>query len=618
MSPLGLHKVTKVLIVGPIDIKFITPRKFTRLVRSGQPQRRSGVTMETSRQDRKRSEGKMSASQFHIGLAPLKRSVSQQDKLVTPRKIGDRSPRFDGLSFQQKLQIWQQQQIRRFVEDSKLSRERLKIGEACDDSEEIQFEWSTPTYSSNSRRPSVSAESTPKLKSLSGTISRRLTTRSGSVLDLQKLEEPTTPIMKQLPINGTLESIIYWLIFLNDEGRIMNCFFQSSISFGVTCYEILKECLKFYEEFEATSWKRKRLLQFMFLWLETITSEELIAASRMQRQYKDNFINMLSEFCNRLHRDGLAYDAESLQSIIDGGELMRSATIEEQLLSDKVSSLMLSPLTLKSQKITPSVTACRLHSATLSIYTKIKVKLEFADAMWNDNDTKKIHSPNVTKMTDLFNRISYWVASEILSCKDKKSQKRTIIKFIETAVCCLEMNDFNDMMAIYAGLNLQCVNFFVRMLSPKRLSCLLPIEALMEPSGNFRTYRAEVTCRYGVTVLTQSQLARLSTMVNAGEYYPSHKYAMIPYLGLYLKDILFSIEGNPNFVTVQDRELINFRKVMILGSILTDVQLQQSSTLLHAQSGEPESQTSEFVRSMKVMSQAELQEASEKCRTWYN
>lgn len=162
------------------------------------------------------------------------------------------------------------------------------------------------------------------------------------------------------------------------------------------------------------------------------------------------------------------------------------------------------------------------------------------------------------------------------------------------------MNDFNDMMAIYAGLNLQCVNFFVRMLSPKRLSCLLPIEALMEPSGNFRTYRAEVRCRHGVTVLTRSQLARLSTMVNAGEYYPSHKYAMIPYLGLYLKDILFSIEGNPNFITVQDREvkqrrrvemmtrwqLINFRKVMILGSILTDVQLQQSSTLLHAQSGE--------------------------------
>lgn len=99
--------------------------------------------------------------------------------------------------------------------------------------------------------------------------------------------------------------------------------------------------------------------------------------------------------------------------------------------STDTNSLMLSPLTLKSQKITPSVTACRLHSATLSIYTKIKVKLEFANAMWNDNDTKKIHSPNVTKMTDLFNRISYWVASEILSCKDKKSQKRCIIKFIE-------------------------------------------------------------------------------------------------------------------------------------------------------------------------------------------
>lgn len=129
MSPLGLHKVTKSAYSRPIDIKFITPRKFTRLVR--QPQRRSGVTMETSRQDRKRTEGKMSASQvrdnsdgrselrgwqFHIGMAPLKRSVSQQDKVVTPRKIGDRSPRFDGLSFQQKLQIWQQQQIRRYLD----------------------------------------------------------------------------------------------------------------------------------------------------------------------------------------------------------------------------------------------------------------------------------------------------------------------------------------------------------------------------------------------------------------------------------------------------------------------------------------------------------------------
>lgn len=48
------------------------------------------------------------------------------------------------------------------------------------------------------------------------------------------------------------------------------------------------------------------------------------------------------------------------------------------------------------------------------------------------------------------------------------------------------------MMAIIAGLNLQSVNFFVRSLSQKHLQPLLEIESLMNPSGNFRTYRAEV------------------------------------------------------------------------------------------------------------------------------
>ncbi len=76
---------------------------------------------------------------------------------------------------------------------------------------------------------------------------------------------------------------------------------------------------------------------------------------------------------------------------------------------------------------------------------------EFLNKAWQRENNKLI-APNIIKMINRFNEVSYWVATEILT-KNKKTQVKVIKKFIKIAYLCLHFGNFNSMMEILSGLN---------------------------------------------------------------------------------------------------------------------------------------------------------------------
>ncbi|XP_067053198.1 uncharacterized protein [Acropora muricata] len=131
---------------------------------------------------------------------------------------------------------------------------------------------------------------------------------------------------------------------------------------------------------------------------------------------------------------------------------------------------------------------------------------------------------SVEKVADRFNQLSTWVAATIVTEKSVEKRANMFINFIETAKLCLELRNFNAVMAIVvAALGCAPVRRLhkTKELVPKEyLEQYAKMEILMDTKDNYKRYR--------------QALATSPT--------PS-----VPYFGIYMKDLTFIAEGNPDF-----------------------------------------------------------------------
>lgn len=159
-------------------------------------------------------------------------------------------------------------------------------------------------------------------------------------------------------------------------------------------------------------------------------------------------------------------------------------------------------------------------------------------------------APHITAMTKQFNRISYWVASLVVSPTLSRSSKQRgglIDYFIRVMDDLKSLNNFNSMFQIYSALNMLCVSRLQKAWSHvtfRSMSIFAETARLFD--SNYKEYRH-------LTHVTEPPC--------------------IPIQQIILRDLTF-IEENP---TLLENNWINFEKLALLGKTYRMIKRFQSA-----------------------------------------
>ncbi|KAI8811379.1 ras guanine nucleotide exchange factor domain-containing protein [Cladochytrium replicatum] len=186
------------------------------------------------------------------------------------------------------------------------------------------------------------------------------------------------------------------------------------------------------------------------------------------------------------------------------------------------------------------VIAQQLNLMEFEIFSRIKPR-DFLQHIWSRR-LKGRHAPAVAASIGHFNFISAWVATRVLSQKKLKSRSKMLSKFMKIAQILREANNYNTLMAIIAGINSHPV---FRLKQTRRL---------IENKASFKQYE-----------VLQDLMGMHHGFGNYRAALKASEMPCIPYLGLFLKDLLYTDEVN------KDRKpdgTINLPKFLLMGDII--------------------------------------------------
>ena len=180
------------------------------------------------------------------------------------------------------------------------------------------------------------------------------------------------------------------------------------------------------------------------------------------------------------------------------------------------------------------------------IYRRIMPR-EFLSQAWA-KEKLKYRAPNVRALIARSTALSWWVASSILWQPSLKERSRVLTKLINVGEHLLQLNNFNSLMALISGINLSPIYRLKHTWSevaPAAVSTFRKLEAVMSSESSFASYRKHLH------------------MANP---------PCVPFLGVYLTDLTFSDDGNPDNIG----SLINFSKREQMFSVMQEILQYQS------------------------------------------
>lgn len=156
------------------------------------------------------------------------------------------------------------------------------------------------------------------------------------------------------------------------------------------------------------------------------------------------------------------------------------------------------------------------------------VRLTTAEVLLWPRDQSEESSPNLTRFTEHFNKMSYWARSRILEQEEAREREKYANKFLKVMKALRKINNFNSYLALVSALDSPPVR---RLGWPRSIvDTLHEYCTIIDSSSSFRNYRQALA-------ETQSPC--------------------IPYIGLVLQDLTFVHIGNPDLLP---EGCINFTK----------------------------------------------------------
>ncbi|XP_028049980.1 uncharacterized protein LOC105832483 [Monomorium pharaonis] len=164
-------------------------------------------------------------------------------------------------------------------------------------------------------------------------------------------------------------------------------------------------------------------------------------------------------------------------------------------------------------------------------------------------DMKKTR--NLESYVQWFNRLSYFVATEVCKHQKKKQRVRVVEYWIETARECFNIGNFNSLMAIIAGLNMSPISRLKKTWSKVQSAKFSILEHQMDPSSNFSSYRSTLKAAMWRSAGATDERQRI----------------VVPFFSLLVKDLYFLNEGCSNKLP---NGHINFEKFWQLAKQVTE------------------------------------------------
>ncbi|ORZ00224.1 ras guanine nucleotide exchange factor domain-containing protein [Syncephalastrum racemosum] len=305
------------------------------------------------------------------------------------------------------------------------------------------------------------------------------------------------------------------------------------------------------EEMEQWTQKKRKLVRLRVFnvlknWLELYYNED------------DHVIlDGLLEFTNTSIRSTLSFSADQLERLIK----MRKEDESQGGLKKMVLTLPdppepIMPRNRKKFKLMDIDTlemARQLTIMDFKLYSSIR-PVECLDKAWSrdPNDENGNVAVNIRASIEYCNQVTSWVSDSILSQSDIK-KRSTIIKYwVQVAEKCRLLNNFNTCMAVLSAFDNSSVGRLKRtweMVGARTNQTLSQIRKLMGANRNFTEYRAIIH---------------------------SINPPCIPFLGIYLQDLTFIEDGNPNYLK-KSKDLINFAKRAKTAEVIREIQQYQSS-----------------------------------------
>jgi len=222
-----------------------------------------------------------------------------------------------------------------------------------------------------------------------------------------------------------------------------------------------------------------------------------------------------------------------------------SVEMSPRLAADDQASGMIGVLSkYSSEEIADQM--CLLES---DLFQSLQIK-EFFNQGWNkgSNEQKDAAAPNIRLMIRVSNQITTWIAYEVLRQPTASARSKALSKAISIAVCLTERNNFNGLKEITAGLALSSVQ--------RLKKAWIAVKPKLKQAYNDLTSNVD-------NMQSMRQLAHKATP------------PLVPYLGVYLTDLVFIEDGNPNTFEEDGSTFINFRKMSILGEVLMEISSYQ-------------------------------------------
>ncbi|XP_044007017.1 guanine nucleotide-releasing factor 2 isoform X2 [Aphidius gifuensis] len=228
----------------------------------------------------------------------------------------------------------------------------------------------------------------------------------------------------------------------------------------------------------------------------------------------DILLKTLTSFSQQLVCSGDLTMAKALRVKILEKYAQKQLQSSQPILSSlSISTKQASLLDFKSEQIAEQMTL---------LDAELFMKIEIPEVLIWAQEQNEERSPNLTRFTEHFNKMSYWARSRILEHRmenEAKEREKYVVKFIKIMKHLRKINNFNSYLALLSALDSAPIR---RLEWQKHITeGLKEYCALIDSSSSFRAYRQALA-------ETQSPC--------------------IPYIGLVLQDLTFVHIGNSDLL----------------------------------------------------------------------